>query len=80
MRVVIYKYMNDFHLCTLYIFLFPLLNFSHLFFPFPLIASRRLENAEALAKKYPGTVAKSFDITSEQEIEALVAEHDIVIR
>jgi saccharopine dehydrogenase (NADP+, L-glutamate forming) len=44
------------------------------------IASRRLENAQALSKKFPGTVAVSCDITDEQAIEDLVAQHDVAIR
>ncbi|KAG0747083.1 hypothetical protein G6F57_006057 [Rhizopus arrhizus] len=43
------------------------------------IASRRLENAQALSKKFPGTVAVSCDITDEQAIEDLVAQHDVAI-
>ncbi|CAO3608325.1 unnamed protein product [Cunninghamella echinulata] len=43
------------------------------------IASRRLENAEALVKQYPGTVAASCDINDEKAIEDLVAQHDLVI-
>jgi len=44
------------------------------------VASRRLENAQALAKQFPGTVAVSCDINKEEEIEKLVAEHDVSIR
>ena len=43
-------------------------------------ASRRLENAQALAKQFPGTVAVSCDINNEAEIEKLVAQHDVSIR
>ncbi|KAI8886560.1 saccharopine dehydrogenase [Backusella circina FSU 941] len=43
------------------------------------IASRRLENAEALAAKFPGTTAVSCDINDEKAIEDLVAQHDISI-
>ncbi|KAI8388865.1 saccharopine dehydrogenase [Radiomyces spectabilis] len=43
------------------------------------IASRRLENAEALAKQFPGSTAVSCDITNQQAIEDLVAQHDLVI-
>lgn len=43
------------------------------------VASRRLENAQALSKKFPGTVAVSCDITDEQAIEDLVAQHDVAI-
>ncbi|KAI8375515.1 saccharopine dehydrogenase [Blakeslea trispora] len=43
------------------------------------IASRRLENAQALSKQYPGTVAVSCDINDESAIEKLVAEHDVSI-
>ena len=45
-----------------------------------IIASRRLENAQALAKQFPGTVAVSCDINNEEAIEKLVAEHDVSIR
>lgn len=44
------------------------------------LASRRLENAQALASKFPGTIACSCDITNEEAIEKLVAEHDVTIR
>jgi saccharopine dehydrogenase (NADP+, L-glutamate forming) len=50
------------------------------FFFFCYIASRKLENAEALAAKFPGTVAVSCDINDEKAIEDLVAQHDIAIR
>ncbi|KAF7727763.1 hypothetical protein EC973_007222 [Apophysomyces ossiformis] len=44
------------------------------------IASRRLENAQALAKQFPrNTTAVSCDINNDQAIEALVAQHDLVI-
>ncbi|KAI8068025.1 saccharopine dehydrogenase [Gongronella butleri] len=43
------------------------------------IASRRLENAQSLAAKYPGTIPVAFDINNEQAIEDLVAQHDLVI-
>lgn len=43
-------------------------------------ASRRLENAQALSKQFPGTAAVSCDITNEEAIEKLVAEHDVAIR
>ncbi|ORX61595.1 saccharopine dehydrogenase [Hesseltinella vesiculosa] len=43
------------------------------------IASRRLANAQALAQKYPGTVAVTCDINDEKAIEDLVAQHDLVI-
>jgi saccharopine dehydrogenase (NADP+, L-glutamate forming) len=45
-----------------------------------IIASRRLENAQALAKQFPGTVAVSCDINNEEAIEKLVAQHDVSIR
>lgn len=44
------------------------------------IASRRLENAQALSQQFPGTTAVSCDITNEEAIEKLVAEHDVAIR
>ncbi|ORZ25317.1 saccharopine dehydrogenase [Absidia repens] len=43
------------------------------------IASRRLENAEALVKEYPAATAVSCDINDEKAIEDLVAKHDLVI-
>ncbi|CAO3701999.1 unnamed protein product [Rhizopus stolonifer] len=43
------------------------------------IASRRLENAQALSSKFPGTTAVSCDIADEQAIESLVSQHDVTI-
>ncbi|KAI8976457.1 saccharopine dehydrogenase [Pilobolus umbonatus] len=43
------------------------------------IASRRIANAQALSKSFPGTVATSCDITDEKAIEALVAKNDVII-
>ncbi|KAI9281455.1 saccharopine dehydrogenase [Sporodiniella umbellata] len=43
------------------------------------IASRRLENAQALSKKFPGTTAVSCDIADEKAIEDLVSKHDVTI-
>jgi saccharopine dehydrogenase (NADP+, L-glutamate forming) len=44
------------------------------------LASRRLENAQALVKEYPAATAVSCDINDEKAIEDLVAQHDLVIR
>ncbi|RKP36015.1 saccharopine dehydrogenase [Dimargaris cristalligena] len=43
------------------------------------IASRSLENAQALAKQFPQATATSFDISDEAAFDALVADHDLVI-
>lgn len=43
-------------------------------------ASRTLANAQALAAKYPPSVAVACDINDEKAIEDLVAQHDITIR
>jgi saccharopine dehydrogenase (NADP+, L-glutamate forming) len=45
----------------------------------PIIASRTLKNAQALAAKFPGTKAAECDINSDQAIADLVAQHDLVI-
>lgn len=44
------------------------------------LASRRIENAQALSAKFPGTVAVSCDINDDKAIEDLVAQNDVAIR
>ncbi|PVV04703.1 hypothetical protein BB560_000791 [Smittium megazygosporum] len=43
------------------------------------IACRTLETAQKLANKYPGVLAASVDATSQEQLEAIVARHDLVI-
>ncbi|ORE01463.1 saccharopine dehydrogenase [Rhizopus microsporus var. microsporus] len=43
------------------------------------IASRRIENAQALSAKFPGTIAVSCDINDDKAIEDLVAQNDVAI-
>ncbi|KAJ1979125.1 saccharopine dehydrogenase (NADP+, L-glutamate-forming) [Dimargaris verticillata] len=43
------------------------------------IASRRLENAQALAKQFPRSKAVMLDVDNEEALDALVAEHDVAV-
>jgi len=48
--------------------------------PRPLSASSTLKNAQALAEGRRNTTATSVDVRNEEELDKLVAQHDLVIR